>query len=104
MEIGQVRDKILSLKLDQVSGATPGPVTSVDPKGYLTSLDSVAIKSEAGIGDIKQARMLFDFLVKSNPKHAPGWISAAYLDGGELLPGNRPKSAANAVRRVRTFG
>ena len=38
------------------------------------------IKSEAEIGDIKRARMLFDSLVKSNPKHAPGWIAAACLE------------------------
>jgi len=80
VEIGQARDKILSLKLDQVSGVASGIATSVDPKGYLTSLDSVAIKSEAEIGDIKRARMLFDSLVKSNPKHAPGWIAAACLE------------------------
>ncbi|KAI0038793.1 hypothetical protein FA95DRAFT_1684509 [Auriscalpium vulgare] len=82
VEIGQARDKILSLKLDQISGTatTSGSATSVDPKGYLTSLDSVIIKSDAEIGDIKRARMLFDSLVKSNPKHAPGWIAAAALE------------------------
>ncbi|KAL1708674.1 PRP1 splicing factor, N-terminal-domain-containing protein [Schizophyllum commune] len=82
VEIGQARDKILSLKLDQISGTatTSGSATSVDPKGYLTSLDSVVIKSDAEIGDIKRARMLFDSLVKSNPKHAPGWIAAACLE------------------------
>ncbi|KAF8169640.1 PRP1 splicing factor, N-terminal-domain-containing protein [Pholiota molesta] len=36
--------------------------------------------SDAEIGDIKRARMLFDSLVKSNPKHAPGWIAAACLE------------------------
>ncbi|CAK5275776.1 unnamed protein product [Mycena citricolor] len=81
VEIGQARDKILSLKLDQISGtATSGMSTSVDPKGYLTSLNSVVIKSDAEIGDIKRARMLFDSLVKSNPKHSPGWIAAACLE------------------------
>ncbi|KAF5360482.1 hypothetical protein D9756_005026 [Leucocoprinus leucothites] len=82
VELGQARDKILSLKLDQISGtaSTSGTSTSVDPKGYLTSLDSVIIKSDAEIGDIKRARMLFDSLVKSNPKHAPGWIAAACLE------------------------
>ncbi|KAG6902409.1 hypothetical protein C0995_000335 [Termitomyces sp. Mi166 len=83
VEMGQARDKILSLKLDQISNsafAASGTSTSVDPKGYLTSLDSVIIKSEAEIGDIKRARMLFDSLVKSNPKHAPGWIAAACLE------------------------
>ncbi|EDR12279.1 uncharacterized protein LACBIDRAFT_323426 [Laccaria bicolor S238N-H82] len=82
VEIGQARDKILSLKLDQISGTatSSGFSTSVDPKGYLTSLDSVIIKSDAEIGDIKRARMLFDSLVKSNPKHSPGWIAAACLE------------------------
>ncbi|KAJ7667752.1 PRP1 splicing factor, N-terminal-domain-containing protein [Mycena polygramma] len=81
VEIGQARDKILSLKLDQISGtATSGTSTSVDPKGYLTSLNSVILKSDAEIGDIKRARMLFDSLVKSNPKHSPGWIAAACLE------------------------
>ncbi|KAK0462204.1 PRP1 splicing factor, N-terminal-domain-containing protein [Armillaria novae-zelandiae] len=85
VEIGQARDKILSLKLDQISGTATshgasGTSTSIDPKGYLTSLDSVQLKSSAEIGDIKRARMLFDSLVKSNPKHAPGWIAAACLE------------------------
>ncbi|KJA17190.1 hypothetical protein HYPSUDRAFT_146818 [Hypholoma sublateritium FD-334 SS-4] len=82
VEIGQARDKILSLKLDQISStpATSGLSTSIDPRGYLTSLDSVVLKSDAEIGDIKRARMLFDSLVKSNPKHAPGWIAAACLE------------------------
>ena len=100
VEIGQARDKILSLKLDQVTDAchclssclgltvlqvsgtasTSGSATSIDPKGYLTSLDSQVIKTEAEIGDIKRARMLFDSLIKSNPKHAPGWIAAAALE------------------------
>ncbi|KAI0723579.1 hypothetical protein C8Q76DRAFT_723324, partial [Earliella scabrosa] len=80
-EMSQARDKILSLKLDQASGtATSGLQTSIDPKGYLTSLDSVVLKTDAEIGDIKRARMLFDSLVKSNPKHAPGWIAGARLE------------------------
>lgn len=81
-EISVARDKMLGLKLDQLSAASAvsGTATSVDPKGYLTSLDSVILKSDAEIGDIKRARMLFDSLVKSNPKHAPGWIAAAALE------------------------
>ncbi|TFY64399.1 hypothetical protein EVG20_g5958 [Dentipellis fragilis] len=82
VEIGQARDKILSLKLDQISGTATaaGSASSVDPKGYLTSLNSVVLKTDAEIGDIKRARMLFDSLVKSNPKHSPGWIAAAALE------------------------
>ncbi|KAH8114391.1 PRP1 splicing factor, N-terminal-domain-containing protein [Phellopilus nigrolimitatus] len=82
VEIGQARDKILSLKLDQISGTSTasGISSSVDPKGYLTDLASVVHKTDAEIGDIKRARMLFDSLVKSNPKHAPGWIAAACVE------------------------
>lgn len=81
-EIGAARETMLGLKLDQLSASSvsSGTATSVDPKGYLTSLDSVVLKSDAEIGDIKRARMLFDSLVKSNPKHAPGWIAAAALE------------------------
>ena len=46
----------------------------------MTDLASVVHKTEAEIGDIKRARMLFDSLVKSNPKHAPGWIAAACVE------------------------
>ena len=75
-----LRRRVLILDV-QVSGtATSGLQTSIDPKGYLTSLDSVVLKTDAEIGDIKRARMLFDSLVKSNPKHAPGWIAAARLE------------------------
>ncbi|KAG8743588.1 hypothetical protein FRC10_011735 [Ceratobasidium sp. 414] len=74
--IGQARDKVLSLKLDQIAGSS----STVDPKGYLTDLNSVIQKTEAEIGDIKRARMLFDSLVKSNPKHSPGWIAAACVE------------------------
>ena len=102
VEIGQAHDKILSLKLDQVlsllgltllyftilqisrttrSFSTNGTSISVDPKGYLASLDNVILKSDMEIGIIERARMLFNSLVKSNPKHAPGWIAAACLEG-----------------------
>jgi pre-mRNA-processing factor 6 len=101
VEIGQARDKILSLKFNQVfsflgltllyltifqissttsSFSTNGTSTSVDPKDYLTSVDSIILKSDVEIGNIKRARMLFDSLVKSNPKHASGWIAATCLE------------------------
>ncbi|PFH46367.1 hypothetical protein AMATHDRAFT_70068 [Amanita thiersii Skay4041] len=80
VELGNARDKVLSLKLDQVSSSASGLSTSINPKDYLTDLNSVVLKSEAEIGDIKRARMLFDSLTKSNPKHAPGWIAAARVE------------------------
>ncbi|KAF8324232.1 PRP1 splicing factor, N-terminal-domain-containing protein [Amanita rubescens] len=80
VELGTARDKVLSLKLDQASSSASGLSTSINPKDYLTDLNSVVLKSEAEIGDIKRARMLFDSLTKSNPKHAPGWIAAARVE------------------------
>lgn len=80
-EIGEARNKIFSHKLDEVSGtSTGGSSSTIDPKGYLTELSSVVIKSDAEIGDIKKARGLLDSVIKTNPKHAPGWIAAARLE------------------------
>ncbi|KAF7724034.1 hypothetical protein EC973_001441 [Apophysomyces ossiformis] len=78
-EIGQARDKVLGLKLDQVSDSVSGQ-TTIDPKGYLTDLNSVVLKSDAEIGDIKKARLLLNSVITTNPKHAPGWIAAARLE------------------------
>ena len=75
----EIRQEVrLTPGLMQISSTSTnsGLATSVDPKGYLTSLDSVVIK----IGDIKRARMLFDSLVKSNPKHPSGRIAVACLE------------------------
>ncbi|KAF9486850.1 TPR-like protein [Pleurotus eryngii] len=87
VEIGQARDKIFSLKLNQVSGTSmaSGLSNSINTRGYLTSIDSasVMLKTSAEFGDIKRARMLFDSLLhlqQSNPKRAPGWIAAACLE------------------------
>ncbi|KAG1469969.1 hypothetical protein G6F56_002952 [Rhizopus delemar] len=78
-EIGQARDKVLGLKLDQVSDSVSGS-TTIDPKGYLTDLNSVVVKSDAEIGDIKKARLLLNSVITTNPMHAPGWIAAARLE------------------------
>ncbi|KAK9898421.1 hypothetical protein P389DRAFT_166923 [Cystobasidium minutum MCA 4210] len=77
-EIGEARNKVLGLSLDRMQES--GTSTTIDPKGYLTDLDSVVTKSQAEIGDTKRARTLFASLIKSNPKHAPGWIAAASLE------------------------
>lgn len=82
-EIGEARNKIFSHKLDQASSgtaSTSGTSSSIDPKGYLTDLSSVVIKSDTEIGDLKKARGLLDSVIKTNPKHAPGWIAAARLE------------------------
>ncbi|RYZ14982.1 MAG: hypothetical protein EOO70_07255, partial [Myxococcaceae bacterium] len=52
----------------------------VDPKGYLTSLNSLKVTSEAEIGDIKKARVLLQSVTTTNPSHGPGWIAAARVE------------------------
>lgn len=77
--IGEGRNTVVQLKLDKISDSVTGQ-TVVDPKGYLTDLKSVTLKSDAEISDIKKARLLLKSVINTNPKHAPGWIAAARLE------------------------
>ena len=77
--IGEGRNTVVKLKLDRISDSVSGQ-TVVDPKGYLTDLKSVTLKSDAEISDIKKARLLLKSVINTNPKHAPGWIAAARLE------------------------
>lgn len=43
--------------------------------------DQLLMMSTLEPSDIKRARQLLDSVIKSNPKHAPGWIAAASLEG-----------------------
>ncbi|KAJ3368954.1 hypothetical protein HDU91_000174 [Kappamyces sp. JEL0680] len=78
-QFGEARAKVVGLTLDRVSDSVSGQ-TTIDPKGYLTDLGSVAIKSDAEISDIKKARMLLRSVITTNPKHGHGWIAAARLE------------------------
>lgn len=50
-EIGQAREKMLSIKLEQQAGTdSVSGQTTIDPKGYLTGLESQVLKSNAEIG------------------------------------------------------
>ena len=77
--IGAGRNTVVQLKLDKISDSITGQ-TVVDPKGYLTGLQSVTVKSDSEISDIKKARLLLKSVINTNPKHAPGWIAAARLE------------------------
>ena len=85
-DIGAARDKVLKVRLDQAaqgsgSDTVGGTATNIDPKGYLTSLTKSEVKAEeVQVGDIKRARVLLESVIKTNPKHAPGWIAAARLE------------------------
>lgn len=78
-QLGRARDKVLSLKLDRLADSVSGQ-TVVDPRGFLTDLNSVKVSSEAEVSDIKKARLLLKSVITTNPKHAPGWIAAARLE------------------------
>ncbi|ETV67828.1 hypothetical protein H257_16064 [Aphanomyces astaci] len=77
--LAEARGAVLSLKLDKMSDSISGQ-TVVDPKGYMTELNSLKITSDAEVGDIKKARLLLRSVTMTNPKHAPGWIAAARLE------------------------
>lgn len=51
VSIGTARDKVLSLRLDQASrDAANGSSTSIDPRGYMTALNSQVLQTDAQIG------------------------------------------------------
>lgn len=85
-DIGAARDKVLRVRLDQAAqgsgtDSVTGSATNIDPKGYLTSLSKTELKAgEVEVGDIKRVRTLLESVIKTNPKHAPGWIAAARLE------------------------
>lgn len=48
----------------------------------MTSLSKSELNSgqQAEVGDINRVRVLLESVIKTNPKHAPGWIAAARLE------------------------
>ena len=101
-DIGAARDKVLKVRLDQAAQtqqgteSASGTSTNIDPKGYLTSLSmSEKRAGEVPVGDIKRARVLLESVIKTNPRHGPGWIAAARLEeyAGKIV------AARNVIRR-----
>ncbi|KAM0717777.1 hypothetical protein Q7P37_006109 [Cladosporium fusiforme] len=101
-DIGAARDKVLKVRLDQAAQtqqgteSVAGTSTNIDPKGYLTSLSMSEKKAgEIPVGDIKRARVLLESVIKTNPRHGPGWIAAARLEefAGKIV------AARNVIRR-----
>ncbi|RYP08618.1 hypothetical protein DL765_008726 [Monosporascus sp. GIB2] len=85
-KIGQARDKVLQVRLDQASQngtstSVAGSATSVDPKGYLTSLAKSSLTEGAPqVSDINRVRELLESVIKTNPTNGPGWIAAARIE------------------------
>ncbi|KAJ2970437.1 hypothetical protein NUW58_g9698 [Xylaria curta] len=71
-------------RLDQASqngiSTSSGSATSVDPRGYLTSLARSQLPESAQVGDINRVRELLESVIKTNPNNGPGWIAAARVE------------------------
>ena len=74
------RGTVLGMSLDRMMADSVSGQSVIDPKGYLTSLSSIKIASNAEIGDIKKARLLLKSVRDTNPKHGPGWIASARVE------------------------
>ncbi|KAG5923680.1 hypothetical protein E4U61_002799 [Claviceps capensis] len=84
-QIGAARDRVLKSRLEQASrssiDAANGTSTSIDPQGYITSLNKMQMsEAQAQVGDINRVRELLQSVVKTNPNNALGWIAAARLE------------------------
>ncbi|XP_014675353.1 PREDICTED: pre-mRNA-processing factor 6-like [Priapulus caudatus] len=78
-KIGQARNTLMDMKLNQVSDSVHGQ-TVVDPKGYLTDLQSMLPEYGGDINDVKKARLLLKSVRDTNPNHGPAWIASARLE------------------------
>jgi pre-mRNA-processing factor 6 len=78
-KIGQARNTLMDLKLKQTSDSVSGQ-TVVDPKGYLTDLQSMIPSHGGDINDVKKARLLLKSVRETNPNHPPAWIASARLE------------------------
>ncbi|XP_001951091.1 pre-mRNA-processing factor 6 [Acyrthosiphon pisum] len=78
-KMGQARNTLMNVKLNQVSDSVEGQ-TVVDPKGYLTDLHSMIPTYGGDINDIKKARLLLKSVRETNPNHPPAWIASARLE------------------------
>lgn len=78
-KIGQARNTLMGMRLNQVSDAVGGQ-TVVDPKGYLTDLQSMIPQYGGDINDVKKARLLLKSVRETNPNHPPAWIASARLE------------------------
>lgn len=84
-KIGAARDKVLQSRLDQASQASGlassvGTASTVDPKGYLTSLSKLESAEQVSVGDVEFARKLLKSATESNAANAPSWIAAARVE------------------------
>jgi pre-mRNA-processing factor 6 len=97
-KIGQARNTLMDMKLTQVSDSVSGQ-TVVDPKGYLTDLQSMLPNINGDINDIKKARLLLKSVRETNPNHPPAWIASARLE--EVV--GKMQAARNLIMKGKCF-
>ncbi|KAF2819620.1 hypothetical protein CC86DRAFT_362569 [Ophiobolus disseminans] len=89
--IGAAQQSALQVRLDSAANtgggvggtqtATSGTATSVDPKGYLTSLDKSQLQGgEVPVEDVNRARVLLESAVRTNVNNGPGYVALARLE------------------------
>ncbi|XP_071476325.1 pre-mRNA-processing factor 6-like [Diadema antillarum] len=78
-KVGEARNTLMGVKLSQVSDSVDGQ-TVVDPKGYLTDLQSMLPSYAGDISDVKKARQWLKAVRETNPNHPPAWIASARLE------------------------
>ncbi|KAL8849518.1 MAG: hypothetical protein Q9221_005525 [Calogaya cf. arnoldii] len=83
-DIGAARDKVLQVNLDKAAmgsaDANSGSASTIDPKGYLTSLAKTDLRSkDFDIGDVKRVESLLQSVIRTNSRHPPGYIALARL-------------------------
>ena len=74
--------------------------TVVDPKGYLTDLQSMIPTHGGDINDVKKARLLLKSVRETNPHHPPAWIASARL---EEVTG-KVQAARNLIMKGKVYG
>ena len=78
--LAEARSTVMTMSLDKMSSDSVSGQTTIDPKGYLTSLSNTKIASAAEVGDVNKARLLLKSVRDTNPKHGPAWIAAARVE------------------------
>ncbi|MCP9262881.1 Pre-mRNA-processing factor 6 [Dirofilaria immitis] len=108
-KIGQARNAIMDIKLNQVSDSVTGQ-TVVDPKGYLTDLQSMipqygawiaSARLEEVVGKLQVARNLIIEGCDRNPKSEDLWLESVRLhppDTAKAIVAAAVRSLPNSVR------
>ncbi|KAJ2003352.1 U4/U6 x U5 tri-snRNP complex subunit Prp1 [Coemansia thaxteri] len=82
--LGQARDAVLRMKLDQAGTATSiGQQKQPNAAGLLTSPEA---EIAGNVGDIERARRLLRSVTQASPTHAAGWVAAARLEEAARRP------------------